>query len=194
LDLSNSNLHDSCNRATSGTTFPGRAYRKVFAPKIGNIPRVVRNSSLLRDLCLSKSHADKSRPLCRDSYGTAPLIAGVAKFPPLRTSFLPAALQLSYRFLVHHRTGLSSDFDSPSAVGRLIPSLGADKLGPFNVLLTSLLLSAGSMLVIWPAITSLGPLITFVIINGVANVPSLPRGLLLSGLHLNRRGCWRRWV
>jgi len=36
-------------------------------------------------------------------------------------------------------TSLSSDFDSPSAVGRLIPSLDADKLGPLNVLLTALL-------------------------------------------------------
>ena len=42
-------------------------------------------------------------------------------------------------------------------------------MGPVNTLLLALVLSALSMLVIWPVSASLGPLIAFVVINGAAN-------------------------
>jgi hypothetical protein len=45
----------------------------------------------------------------------------------------------------------------------------SDGIGPLNTLFLSLILSAGSMLVLWPVSTTLGPLVTFVIINGAAN-------------------------
>jgi len=45
----------------------------------------------------------------------------------------------------------------------------SDVLGPLNTLFLSLLLSATSMLVLWPASSTLAPLIAFVVINGAAN-------------------------
>lgn len=60
-------------------------------------------------------------------------------------------------------------FNFSSACGRLICGLGSDRLGPFNTLVVTLILSVISMLIIWPLSTSLGPLIVFVIINGAAN-------------------------
>lgn len=73
--------------------------------------------------------------------------------------------------------GLSSSFGAASvavfnfssACGRLLCGFGSDIVGPINTLLLSLVLSALSMLVIWPLSTSLGPLIAFVVINGAAN-------------------------
>jgi MFS family permease len=44
-----------------------------------------------------------------------------------------------------------------------------DKLGPVNSLFTSFVANALSMLVLWPASTSLGPLIAFCIVNGMSN-------------------------
>lgn len=44
-----------------------------------------------------------------------------------------------------------------------------DKLGPVNSLFVSLVVSAVSMLVLWPVSTSLAPLTVFVVINGMGN-------------------------
>ena len=65
--------------------------------------------------------------------------------------------------------GLVAGFNLSSAVGRLISGLLCDVIGPLNSLFLTLIISALSMLVLWPASTSLGPLIAFVIINGAAN-------------------------
>lgn len=65
--------------------------------------------------------------------------------------------------------GFVAAFNFSSAVGRLMCGVGSDAIGPVNTLLISLLMSAVSMLVIWPVSKSLGPLIAFVIINGAAN-------------------------
>lgn len=42
-------------------------------------------------------------------------------------------------------------------------------VGAANVLFLSLIMTAVSMLAIWPASTTLGPLVLFVIINGMSN-------------------------
>ena len=60
-------------------------------------------------------------------------------------------------------------FNFSSAVGRLLCGFLADFIGPVNTLFISLLMSALSMLVLWPVSETLGPLIVFVIINGAAN-------------------------
>ena len=65
--------------------------------------------------------------------------------------------------------GLVAGFNFSSAVGRLLLGLNADFMGPLNTLLVSLIVSGISMLVIWPFSNSIGPLIAFVIINGMAN-------------------------
>lgn len=60
-------------------------------------------------------------------------------------------------------------FALASAVGRIFSGAACDRFGALNVLFVSLMLSAVSMLVIWPASTSLGPLIVFVLVNGASN-------------------------
>lgn len=65
--------------------------------------------------------------------------------------------------------GLVAGFNFSSAVGRICCGFLADSIGPVNTLFLSLILSALSMLVIWPVSESLAPLIVFVVINGAAN-------------------------
>jgi MFS family permease len=65
--------------------------------------------------------------------------------------------------------GLVAGFNFSSAVGRLACGFASDAIGPVNTLFIALMLSALSMLVLWPVSSSLGWLIAFVIINGAAN-------------------------
>jgi MFS family permease len=65
--------------------------------------------------------------------------------------------------------GLVAGFNFSSAVGRLVCGFLCDAIGPLNTLFISLILSAASMLVLWPISNSLGPLTAFVIINGASN-------------------------
>ncbi|KAJ7292075.1 major facilitator superfamily domain-containing protein [Mycena rebaudengoi] len=65
--------------------------------------------------------------------------------------------------------GLVAGFNFSSAIGRLACGFASDRIGPVNVLFVALLLSAISMLAIWPVSTSITPLIIFVVINGAAN-------------------------
>lgn len=65
--------------------------------------------------------------------------------------------------------GVVAAFNFSSALGRLTCGYCSDTLGPLNTLFASLLLSAVSMLVLWPVSSSIGPLVAFVIINGMAN-------------------------
>ncbi|RAK93337.1 monocarboxylate permease Mch4 [Aspergillus costaricaensis CBS 115574] len=65
--------------------------------------------------------------------------------------------------------GVVAAFNFSSALGRLTCGFASDTIGGLNTLFVSLLLSALSMLIIWPVSTSIGPLVVFVIINGMAN-------------------------
>lgn len=65
--------------------------------------------------------------------------------------------------------GLVAGFTLSSGVGRILCGFGCDLIGATNVLFISLLLTALSMLAIWPTSTTLGPLALFVIINGISN-------------------------
>ncbi|KXH67616.1 major facilitator superfamily transporter [Colletotrichum salicis] len=65
--------------------------------------------------------------------------------------------------------GLVAGFNFSSAVGRICCGAFCDAFGALNVLFVSLTLSAVSILAIWPVSTSLGPMVAFVIINGVSN-------------------------
>lgn len=65
--------------------------------------------------------------------------------------------------------GLLAAFNFCSAIGRLGSGFACDKLGSLTTLFITLLLSAVSLMVMWPLSSSLGPLIAFVIINGMAN-------------------------
>jgi len=64
---------------------------------------------------------------------------------------------------------LVAGFNFSSALGRVLSGLLSDRFGSVNSLLLSLVISAVSMLVLWPISTSLAPLIVFLIINGMGN-------------------------
>lgn len=65
--------------------------------------------------------------------------------------------------------GIVAAFNATNAVGRFIAGPLCDKIGSVNVLLITMLLNAVSMLAIWSVSDTLGPLVVFAIINGVAN-------------------------
>lgn len=65
--------------------------------------------------------------------------------------------------------GLLAGFNFASAMGRVICGLLCDKLGALNTLFLSFMLSAITMLVLWPASATVGPLAVFVVLQGIAN-------------------------
>ncbi|KAF2247042.1 MFS general substrate transporter [Trematosphaeria pertusa] len=83
--------------------------------------------------------------------------------------------------------GLVSAFNACNAVGRFIGGPLSDKIGPVNMFLITMILNAVSMLAIWPVSNTLGPLIVFATINGVANgsffttLPTVVAGLFGPG-------------
>ncbi|KAJ9205269.1 putative monocarboxylate transporter [Paecilomyces variotii] len=93
----------------------------------------------------------------------------VATFPLFVPPFFLPLYANSLKLSSSIGAGLVAAFNFSSAIGRLICGFGSDSVGPLNTLFVSLLLSAISMLVLWPVSESLGPLVAFVIINGMAN-------------------------
>ncbi|KAH7067205.1 major facilitator superfamily domain-containing protein [Paraphoma chrysanthemicola] len=65
--------------------------------------------------------------------------------------------------------GLVAAFNACNAMGRFFGGPLCDKIGPTNTLLITMAMNAISMLAIWPVSSTLGPLVTFAILNGVAN-------------------------
>lgn len=65
--------------------------------------------------------------------------------------------------------GLLAGFNFASAIGRIGCGALCDAFGALNTLFTSLAICALSMLILWPASTSLAPLAAFVCINGLSN-------------------------
>lgn len=94
-------------------------------------------------------------------FGTFPLIV-----PPF---FLPLYAQ-SLKLSPTLGAILVSVWNFASAVGRVFTGILSDRLlGPVNTLLFILLLLALSLLAIWPASTSFGPVLIFSLINGAAS-------------------------
>ncbi|KAL5362165.1 major facilitator superfamily domain-containing protein [Aspergillus floccosus] len=93
----------------------------------------------------------------------------IATFPLLVPPFFLPLYTDSLGMSSSAGAGVVAAFNFSSAVGRLICGFCSDLVGPLNTLFLSLLLSALSMLVLWPVSTSIGPLIVFVIINGMSN-------------------------
>ncbi|KAF7310248.1 Monocarboxylate permease Mch4 [Mycena indigotica] len=92
--------------------------------------------------------------------GTFPLFV-----PPFFLPLYSASLHLSARA----GAALVATFNFASALGRLTCGFASDRIGPVNVLLLALVLTALSMLAIWPVSTSLTPLVVFAVVNGAAN-------------------------
>ena len=65
--------------------------------------------------------------------------------------------------------GLVAAFNACNAVGRFVGGPSCDKIGPINTFLIAMVLNAVSMLAIWPVSNTLGPLLVFAVLNGVAN-------------------------
>ncbi|KAK5044393.1 hypothetical protein LTR84_011304 [Exophiala bonariae] len=121
----------------------------------------------------------------RVSIGRAPFVdLSLFRYLPFVAVFLAGATGTFALFvppyflpLVVQTIGLSSSigawlvagFNACTAVGRLLAGYGSDIIGPVNMLLCAMVLNAASMLAIWPFSSSLGPLITFVMLNGLAN-------------------------
>ena len=97
-------------------------------------------------------------------------IAGaIATFPLLVPPFFLPLYSRSLGLSSSTGAGLLAGFNFSSAVGRILCGFLCDKFGPLNTLFSALLLSAVSMLALWPASTTLAPLAVFVVINGTAN-------------------------
>ncbi|KAE8149076.1 MFS general substrate transporter [Aspergillus avenaceus] len=108
--------------------------------------------------------------LFRDIRFTLLFAAGaIATFPLLVPPFFLPLYTESLGMSSSAGAGVVAAFNFASAMGRLLCGFCSDYVGPLNTLFVSLLLSALSMLILWPVSTSLGPLIVFVIINGMAN-------------------------
>ena len=113
---------------------------------------------------------DHHRTLFNDvKFVTLFLAGAIATFPLFVPPFFLPLYSASLGFSPSAGAGLVAGFNFSSAVGRLCCGLLSDSIGPVNTLFLSLLVSAFSMLVLWPVSNSLGPLIAFVIINGAAN-------------------------
>ncbi|KAK3935838.1 major facilitator superfamily domain-containing protein [Diplogelasinospora grovesii] len=93
----------------------------------------------------------------------------VGTFPLLVPPFFLPLYSRSIGLSSSTGAGLLAGFNFSSAVGRIICGLFCDKFGPLNTLFVSLLLSAVSMLALWPASSTLAPLAVFVVVNGAAN-------------------------
>lgn len=64
---------------------------------------------------------------------------------------------------------LVAAFNACNAIGRFLAGPLCDKFGPLNMFVITMVLNAVSMLAIWPVSNTLGPLVIFATLNGVAN-------------------------
>lgn len=82
--------------------------------------------------------------------------------------YLPLFAQ-SLGFSSSTGAGLVAAFNACNAVGRFAGGPSCDKIGPLNTFVITMVLNAISMLAIWPVSNTLGPLLMFAVLNGVAN-------------------------
>ncbi len=125
---------------------------------------------MVRTSLLHYEVTDISRTLFKDiKFATLFLAGAIATFPLLVPPFFLPLYSSSLGLSASAGAGLVAGFNFSSAIGRLCCGFLSDSIGPVNTLFISLLVSALSMLAIWPVSDSIGPLIFFVIINGMAN-------------------------
>ena len=65
--------------------------------------------------------------------------------------------------------GIVAGFNACTAVGRMGAGFACDRFGPTNMVLLTMGLNAVSMLAIWPVSGTIGPLVAFAALNGIAN-------------------------
>ncbi|KPI40213.1 putative transporter MCH2 [Cyphellophora attinorum] len=96
-------------------------------------------------------------------------IGAVATFPLCVPPFFLPLYAQSLGYSPYTGAAMVAGFNGASAIGRIVTGFTSDKVGALNSLFGTLLLSALSMLCIWPVSSSLGPLIVFVVLNGMGN-------------------------
>jgi MFS family permease len=97
-------------------------------------------------------------------------VAGaIATFPLCVPPFFLPLYSRSLGLSPYTGAALVAGFNFSSAIGRIAIGFMCDKLGPLNSLFATLMLSALSMLCLWPISSSLAPLIVFVALNGAGN-------------------------
>jgi MFS family permease len=97
------------------------------------------------------------------------LAGGIVTFPLLVPPFFLPLYAQSIGLTSSTGAGLVAGFNFASAIGRIGFGVLADLIGPVNALFLGLLVNALSVLILWPVSTTIGPLLAFVIINGIAN-------------------------
>ena len=106
----------------------------------------------------------KSIPFC--CLFLAGAIATFALFVP--SFFLPLFVN-SIGLSASTGAGIAAGFNACAAIGRFGSGFACDKLGSTNMLLLTMAVNAASMLAIWPVSETIGPLIAFTALNGIAN-------------------------
>jgi MFS family permease len=97
------------------------------------------------------------------------LAGGLVTFPLLVPPFFLPLYAQSIGLNSSTGAGLVAGFNFASAVGRIGFGALADVIGPVNALFLGLVVNALSVLILWPVSTTIGPLVAFVVINGMAN-------------------------
>lgn len=106
----------------------------------------------------------KSIPFC--CLFLAGAIGTFALFVP--PYFLPLFAQ-SIGLSASTGAGIVSGFNACGAIGRFAAGFSCDRYGSTNTLLLITALNAVSMLAIWPVSETIGPLVIFAALNGIAN-------------------------
>ena len=136
-----------CTLATGG---PAAWFIRERVP-IGRIPFL--------DLSMFR-HLSFTAVFCAGAIGTFALFV-----PPF---FLPLVAQ-SIGLSSSTGAALVAGFNCCTALGRFFSGWASDSIGPVNMFLSMMTLNAVSMLAIWPVSNSLGPLVAFAMLNGLAN-------------------------
>ncbi|KAH0489774.1 hypothetical protein TgHK011_001272 [Trichoderma gracile] len=95
--------------------------------------------------------------------------SAIGTFPLFVPPFFIPLYTRSLGFSTNVGAGLVAGFSLSSAAGRILSGFASDKVGSINTVIVSLVLTAVTMLAIWPTSTALAPLIVFVVVNGAAN-------------------------
>lgn len=101
-------------------------------------------------------------------YLTIFIAASLGVFPLFVPPFFLPLYGTSMGLSHSSSAGLAAGFNLASAVGRIAFGLLADRIGPINSLIIAFVTNAISLLLVWPLSGSVGPLIVFVILTGVA--------------------------
>ncbi|KAB2572537.1 putative monocarboxylate permease protein [Lasiodiplodia theobromae] len=97
------------------------------------------------------------------------LAGAIGTFPLFVPPFFLPLYSNSLGMSASTGAGLLAGFNFASAFGRIGCGFLSDVVGPLNTLFMSFMLTALSMLALWPESTKVAPLAVFVVINGAAN-------------------------